>query len=184
MFTETGQWANEGFMMSYHVDNKTQMVGKPLASSNGDRQHTQHHKSYVKGVDEVIIPFLVKRAEMIGEVKKLLNLNSQRPEPVLVMCANGGHLPLILNFVCHLRYKGLTLPKHVFICSSERYCTILYYSPYSLYCTRCTVLTVLYSTHCTSDAALLKTLGLVTYYHDALGMGIPGRNGKNIFSWQ
>ena len=92
-------------MMSYHVDNKTGQVAKPLASSNGDRQHSSCHSCYVNGVDEVILPFLNKRKEMIREVQTLLKLNTRAPEPVLVMCANGGHMPLILNFVCHLRSR-------------------------------------------------------------------------------
>jgi hypothetical protein len=133
-------------MLSYHVDAKDQTAAKPLASSNGDRQHSTCHDCYTRGVDEVIVPYLNHRKEMIQELRTMLDIHPDRPKPVLVMCANGGHLPLILNFVCNLRSKGIQLPKHVFISNSQK----------------------------SSDQ--LKSLGLTSYYHKGLHQGIPNEH--------
>jgi hypothetical protein len=157
MMASTGSWANEGFMLSYHVDEDGKKALKPLASSNGDRQHSGCHDCYSRGVDEVILPYLNHRKEMITELRSLLKLPDRgTPVPVLVMCANGGHMPLILNFVCNLRAKGIALPKHVFVANTKKY------------------------------ADQLKAVGLTAYYHKGLSMGIPdvhaGAYGDGTFA--
>ena len=44
----------------------------------------------------------------------------ERPkEPVVVMGANAGHIPLLLNFACGLRQKGIPMPTHIVFVSSK-----------------------------------------------------------------
>ena len=62
-----------------------------------------------------------------------------RPEPMLVMCANDGHLGLLLNWACSLRAANIKMPKHV----------------------------VFVTTANTRD--YLRSLGFTAYYHSKIG---------------
>lgn len=115
---EAGQWAHEGWMLSYNVDPKTQLVGTTLANSRVDRKYSQFHDSFTNNRDEMIVPFLVKRRELVKKVKAMLG-GAAKGTSCLVMCANAGHVSLILNFVCNLRRKGIKLPLHVFFVTTK-----------------------------------------------------------------
>ena len=94
---------------------KTQLVGAPLADSRVDRKYSNFHGSFTANRDELIVPFLVKRRELIRKVKKLLH-GAAEGTSCLVMCANEGHASLILNFFCNLRSKGACSERRVHKC--------------------------------------------------------------------
>jgi hypothetical protein len=72
-----------------------------------------------------LLALLARRGEMVDLAKKLVHAavdKSGAPPPValLVMCANDGHLGLLLNFACGLKYKKIPMPIHlIFVATTE-----------------------------------------------------------------
>mmetsp|Transcript_35408 Transcript_35408/g.92650 ORF Transcript_35408/g.92650 Transcript_35408/m.92650 type:complete len:567 (+) Transcript_35408:231-1931(+) len=94
--------------------------------------------------DNLLLPFLTNKADVIKAAKALIGVGAKVPgtnnsEPLLVMCANHGHWPLLLNFFCSLRAANLPTPRHFIVATS------------------------------TETAQMLTALGLTAFYHPGLG---------------
>eukprot|EP00040_Diaphanoeca_grandis_P019412 m.102551 g.102551 ORF g.102551 m.102551 type:complete len:565 (+) comp27411_c0_seq3:198-1892(+) len=94
--------------------------------------------------NEKLSGFFSGREQMVKEIRKLVGTEDDQariklhahPEALLVMCANEGHMPLLLNFMCSLKRHKIPMPKHlIFAITAELQATlsklgfVSYYSP-------------------------------------------------------
>eukprot|EP00041_Stephanoeca_diplocostata_P017269 m.344316 g.344316 ORF g.344316 m.344316 type:complete len:545 (-) comp20645_c0_seq2:2984-4618(-) len=104
--------------------------------------------------DENLLPFMTNKLDAVKELESLIGKGvhgkfpNDKHDPILVMCANEGHMPLLFNFFCNLRNNGIKEPKHVVFTSS------------------------------TGLQARLNGLGITTFYHKAIGEYPEGPSSK------
>jgi hypothetical protein len=68
--------------------------------------HSHHHRALWK---------------LVGTEKRDVRMAMHdHPEPMLVMCANDGHLGLLLNWACSLRAANIKMPKHVVFVTTDK----------------------------------------------------------------
>lgn len=77
--------------------------------------------------------FVDGKSAMVYSLRKLLDVETRSKKikvqnehtPLLVMCANDGHLGLILNWACSLRAAKISMPRHVIFVTSDKTRTFL-----------------------------------------------------------
>ena len=82
--------------------------------------------------DRRLVDYLQHKQQMVKEIREVLGVTpavraemKQTPRALLVMCANGGHMPLLINFACGLRERGIKMPTHlIFVLSEQVYKTL------------------------------------------------------------
>eukprot|EP00040_Diaphanoeca_grandis_P044064 m.11158 g.11158 ORF g.11158 m.11158 type:complete len:582 (-) comp8687_c0_seq1:212-1957(-) len=115
---------------------------QPAPLVEHERNTASSETSFIR--DQRLISFFQGRKQMIEEVRALVGMEDKTtreqlknsPAALLVMCANEGHMPLLINWACSLKHQNIPMPKHlIFAISAELEATITklgftcYYSP-------------------------------------------------------
>eukprot|EP00038_Savillea_parva_P026726 m.55874 g.55874 ORF g.55874 m.55874 type:complete len:579 (-) comp7638_c0_seq2:2227-3963(-) len=135
-------WFGEGFAMpsalAYSMNTTS---GTPLRESIPREKFLEW---IFNNRDQYMLPFMQNKKAVIDAARALIGVGTEAKDgsnakPLLVMCANHGHFPLLLNFFCSLRAAKIPFPQHFIVTTSAK------------------------------TAADLTNMGLTAFYHEGLG---------------
>ena len=97
------------------MDNQT---GTPLPLTKDAMSVSVHDKDRLFGAkrDFRLQEFFGGREAMATHARATLakaGIGNTSASPILVMAANEGHTPLLLNWACSIKLKGIPMPDHL-----------------------------------------------------------------------
>ena len=68
----------------------------------------------------VLIPGFLCAVRPMTLAQAVHKSGNPSPMAILVMCANDGHLGLLLNFACGLKHKKISMPIHLIFVATTK----------------------------------------------------------------
>lgn len=66
--------------------------------------------------------FMAMRSKVAKHARKILDAagHTDTSQPIVVMGTNSGHVPMLLNWACSLRARGIKMPPHLIFVTTEK----------------------------------------------------------------